>query len=979
MTSNLEKEIKHYSEINKQSELTITKLYQFFRTFARDGLKLIDKTKKILEEFLTELRKEPSSTTNNISFLSLYNDLHRYIENFGNVLSSIDKNVGDRLGDMIKKMQNNNNEGLSKLTSLSNMIIENKLKLEKYKHNYFNSCKSVMEQEKIIIKLEDNKKVKEEDFIINNDLLSKYVSNSENQEGMYKTEINKINKILESSEGEYLKIIQIFKDEYQNKLNCVLEIYGNFKQDINRNIEINAELIPKIEKAYKCLHIDRDMVAYSQSNNFLNENKRRFLLEKFLDYEIFKNSGIFDDNYDINNIYKNNKRRSKTMKKDMKTLLKVLRLDKDEEEEIDLKNPEDKFINEYLMNLIKDDNKLDNDKYNYICSFIKKSPDNIKLVINILLNQCKKSTFIKMQNIENLDLLSEILNSIINESFKNIDIFEQCYMVLFIAEKTIYLNKDNKYNKCYLCKILSKYEIFSEPKFWSEMIIRKIDIFGEVETKKEIEKREKEKNDNIKANKTIFNKVIGMFNYYYDKDKGKENEMIENEILFKQLYEEKLPLYSVEIIEDYIQHFSNFNFDQKNASKLILEMSEKYKFNESFVTYFMAKLNSNMSLNKEDLLRNKKENNIYEKELKELNYDNLYFNSSNNGSNIKYKRILEPKLRGLIFSLKYIDIKDFPNILALNKNCNKTLVKIIYKNIFIKYHDMDIKTHINIWKILLNYSEIKKLHDYKKIKEELKIEEYNAKTTIEQLKNSKDIIDLDIVRTNFDTNKKENQQKISSILKCIRHVKNNLKYCQGMNFIAAFLLNITNDEEETFYLYLSIFDSTDYGKLFIKDLEKLKKFFYVFGRLLNVLLPELDFYFKENKIDVSYFVSPWFITLFTNTFQNINDKKNPKILLRIFDLFFFSGWKSILKIGISLLKNYENIIMNLTFESLLHFLITKILKSDFFQKENYDQLIQITYNFKIKNSLIGDIENEYEMKKKLAKFGSKFSTGITEQ
>ena len=469
-----------------------------------------------------------------------------------------------------------------------------------------------------------------------------------------------------------------------------------------------------------------------------------------------------------------------------------------------------------------------------------------------------------------------------------------------------------------------------------------------------------------------------MFNYYYDKDKGKENEIIENEILFKQLYDEKLPLYSVEVIEDYIQHFSNFNFGQKNASKLILEMSEKYKFNESFVTYFMAKLNSNMCLNIEDLLRNKKEN-IYEKELKELNYDNLYFNSSNNGSNIKYKRILDPKLRGLIYSLKYINIKDFPNILALNKACNKTLVKIIYKNILIKYHDMDIKTHINIWKILINYSDIQKLHDYKKIKKELNIEEYNAKTTIEQLKNSKDIIDLDIIRTNFDSNKEENQQKISSILKCIRYVKNNLKYCQGMNFIAAFLLNITNDEEEAFYLFLSIFDRTDYGKLFIKDLEKLKKFFYVFGRLLNVLLPELDFYFKENKIDVSYFISPWFITLFTNAFQNIKDKKNPKILLRIFDLFFFSGWKSIIKIGISLLKNYENIIMNLTFESLLHFLITKIIKSDFFQNENYDQLIQITYNFKIKNSLISDIENEYEMKKKLAKFGNKFSTGITEE
>ena len=76
---------------------------------------------------------------------------------------------------------------------------------------------------------------------------------------------------------------------------------------------------------------------------------------------------------------------------------------------------------------------------------------------------------------------------------------------------------------------------------------------------------------------------------------------------------------------------------------------------------------------------------------------------------------------------------------------------------------------------------------------------------------------------------------------------------------------------------------------------------------------------------MSYFVSSWFITLFTNTFQNIKDKNNPKILLRILDLFFFSGWKSIIKIGISLLKNYENVIISKTFEELLQFLIGNIL------------------------------------------------------
>jgi hypothetical protein len=593
--------------------------------------------------------------------------------------------------------------------------------------------------------------------------------------------------------------------------------------------------------------------------------------------------------------------------------------------------------------------------------------------MTILLNQCKKHSFIKITNLDNLYLLSNLLNSIITSASKNNDIFEQCYIGIFIAEKCIFFNEDNIYNKCYLCKVISKNEIFYDSQFWTNLITQKISILSEVKTKKEIEEREKEKNNNNK-NDTMFNKVIGMFNF--NNDKNKENELIENEILFNQIYEEKLHLYSVEVLDDYIQHFSNFNFDQKKASQLILEMAERYKFDDSFVTYFMAKLNSNMCINEDDMLKNK---NNYEKELKKLDYNKLYFNSSSNGTTIKYKRILDPKFRCLIYSLKYIEIKDFPNILALNKNYNKTLVKIIYKNILIKYHDMDPQKHINIWKILLNYSEIKKLYDYKKIKKELNISDKNFQKILEEIKNSKDIIDLDVLRTNFDTNRESKQVKISYILKSIRYAKNNLKYCQGMNYVAAFLYNITNSEEETFYLFLSIFDCTDYGKLFIKDLEKLKKFFYVFGRLLNILLPEIYLYLKDNKIDVSYFVSPWFITLFTNTFQNIKDKNNPKILLRIFDLFFFSGWKSIIKIGISLLKNYESTIMNLTFEELLHFLIGNILKSDFFQNENYDQLMQISINFKIKNSLISDIENEYEMKKKLAKFGRKFSAGITEE
>ena len=960
MNLNLEKEIKSYSELTKQYELTLSKFALFFKTFGTEGQKFIQKSNKLLEEYFAELRKEPSNTTNNITFLSFYNDIHRAFQKYGEIFNNINTNISDKLSEIYKKMISNHNTALEKLIKLSNILAENKIKLEKFKNNYFNACKVVIEQENKIIKLRDNKKLKEEDFLKNNETLGKYVSNAESLESTYKSELNKYNKLIETGEEAYGQIIKIFKDEYKNKLSTIFNCFEELKNNINTSNAINNELHFKTDKACKCLNIERDLNIFSEQNNYYNENKKRFFLERFLDYKLF----MIDDKNKKNNSKERMNINKDIMKKykDIINLGKTKGEDKPQNKElIELKTEEEKNINEYLISLLNEENKIDEKKFETIDEYINKNPENIKLVMNILLNQFQKSSFIKLSNLDNLNLLSKILSSIITIAMKNKNVYEVIYIVIFLAEKTIFLNKENIYNKCYLNNILSKNTFFSDQKFWMNLIIKKVEMMGEVIINIQIEKIEREKNE--MKNDKVFSKVKGIFSI----GKSKESEMIENEILFGQLYDEKLPIFSVQVIDEYIDHFSNFNFQPKIASKLILELADKYKFEGSFVTYFMAKLNSNFCLTENSL----------QEEIKNINYDKLYFNSANN-TIIKYKHVFDTNLRGLIYSLGFLELKDFPNLFALNKNYNKYLVKIIYKNILIKYHQMDIKTHLSIWKILLDYYQIKKTYNYSEIKKELgidaSIEEIMKSTSIEDFQISKDIIDLDIVRTSFTTNKLQNQLRIRNILKSIRQAKNNLKYCQGMNYIAAFLLNITNDEEEAFYLFLSIFDGTDYGKLFVDDLAKLKKYFYVFGRLLNVLLPELDFYLKDNKIDVSYFVSPWFITLFTNTFPNIKDKNNPKILLRILDLFFFSGWKSIIKIGISLLKNYENTIMTLTFEELLQFLISNILKSDFFQKENFDQLMRIKINFKIQSSLIADIENEYEMKKKLDKFGINLST-----
>ena len=116
---------------------------------------------------------------------------------------------------------------------------------------------------------------------------------------------------------------------------------------------------------------------------------------------------------------------------------------------------------------------------------------------------------------------------------------------------------------------------------------------------------------------------------------------------------------------------------------------------------------------------------------------------------------------------------------------------------------------------------------------------------------------------------------------------------------------------------------------------------------------------------MSYFISPWFITLFTNSFNYSEDKENPKVLLNIWDMFLFNGWNSILKIGLSLLKHFEKEILEMEFERLLHFLLNDIVKSSFFRKDQFKTLILLDRNIKIERGLISNIENEYVMKKAL--------------
>ena len=103
--------------------------------------------------------------------------------------------------------------------------------------------------------------------------------------------------------------------------------------------------------------------------------------------------------------------------------------------------------------------------------------------------------------------------------------------------------------------------------------------------------------------------------------------------------------------------------------------------------------------------------------------------------------------------------------------------------------------------------------------------------------------------------------------------------------MAAFLLQIIGNEEEVFYYMISILSNTEYSTIFEDNLYRIKQFFYVLERLIVIYMPELHNHLKNNGVFVSYYSSPWLITLFSSCYQFISESVNPKILLRIWDDF----------------------------------------------------------------------------------------------
>ena len=946
---NLDQEIKEYLTYFKYCDSIYSKFSAFFKEYAQSGTKFILKSKKSIDEFCNEINRiEYFPTTLNKNLNNYCDEFKEILNKMQDIFTNVEKDIINKINEFENNYKNDYKNFLNQLNNLNIYLAENKNKLEKIKNNYFDSCKQVQEFNKKYISgipKEENLKYSEQ--------YEKLKQASEAKKVYYRIEVTKFNDLLLSNESYYLEIINSIAKQEENRS----QFYANILLLLNNNIKhFNFEtkdLIIKNEKFIDNIFTKRDIKMFSLYFNKTNNNKdkNRFLCEEFFDFEnisesISNNEIKENDNNNMSKNYKINKENeiSEILKIDYILAQKLYQIGKEPMMIFDIMDNEYIELDNIILDLIQKKEKIDNEKFLQIINLIEVKSDGCKKFIYILMNHYLQKNIVKFNCVENIFLLNSILNIIINYIWENDEYTYLAFIIIYIGERTIYNDQKDKKKSNYLCKIMAKNSIYHINDFWNKLINLKIKIIARIRLSEELIKRKK---NNTKKETGLMYKFFGVTNDEYDR--------IENEILYSQLYKDNSPYYLEEVLEKCINHFICYEFCKNKTIELIEQLSEQYNLSIKQKNYFIKMIKSSI---------------IYIKE------PNPYFilnKSSKINSKIKYKKIKNKTIQILLFAMNYLSKDDIISIFTLNKECYSIIKKYYYKNILIKHNSkIDFKKHISIWRLLLGYQDLKKKYNYKELKETIitkdsnNIKNKNIIINNDKKENEFDTIELDCIRTSFRVNQEENQKKLSNILKVISKQIPSIYYCQGMNHIAGFLLVLCEEnEEEGFYLYLGILLGTEYCSIIDDDLMKLNSFFYCFERILNLMFPEMYNFLNNNNINGGFFLSPWFITLFTLAYDYQKENNNKEIIVKLFDLFIFNGWKAIFKIGISLIKFNSLKIFSLPYEKLVHYLNNDIIHSDFFMNENFDEIMNVFINCKISNNLINNLYEEYEKKKNI--------------
>jgi TBC1 domain family member 10 len=239
------------------------------------------------------------------------------------------------------------------------------------------------------------------------------------------------------------------------------------------------------------------------------------------------------------------------------------------------------------------------------------------------------------------------------------------------------------------------------------------------------------------------------------------------------------------------------------------------------------------------------------------------------------------------------------------------------------------------------------------IKENYPKDHYAALLSLEIQKSVETDIILDLERTypnHIKFRGTDGRDILYRVLRAYAVMDPEVSYTQGMSFIAAmFLIFLT--EEESFWLLVTILTQYDFRGFYIQGMPKLYQCFYVSNGLLKHFLPRVFKNFRKENLSVSMYATQWFMTGFSSSF-------NIESALRIWDCFFYEGFKVIYRVYLAILEKKSKQLAKCSFERIME--IIRSIGNDV----EADSLLKNCFKFSLSQKLINRLENDYRTQPK---------------
>ena len=1007
------------------SEKDLQDLTNFLSEFYISGVSFYKSLNKKLSTFfdITKVSEVTTKIDQNIKFF--YQTSQLFINSIQVFLDKLSLILITPLKEFKLNYEKENNQIKNNFNKISNYFKTVKQKVIFSQHKFY-----ALEQNFLKIKSDNNIKKNKNNFTDRDqDALYTAKSKAMNAKEIYKYQLMSANIFYNNLDKMYQKNYKNFEISEENKfvfLNNLLGMYCNNMKDLSIYINDYCEQINSkisgwkldddkkiIKDEFNCLGryiIEQDKDKEKNINTINNE---RFNKES---YKIYNNINIKYVNEFFEMIDSKRKGFFSIINNKIQGYIKE---PQEEDTELIIYKTYNISSAEYQKKIIKlfiDSIESQNELSLDTISAIEELIINVKSFPNYFFkefyNLHNNSSYIQLLNEKNLEHFGNILMTIIllKDLEKN-DLLNIIVNIIYYGEKIYYSIPNAKNKKLFLCSYLNKFPIFKCIYFWEiiiryKLISRLEKLTLEIEENFEKINRTNKKpgflnnfldnninindelnttDDSVDSSKGFKKNTMNLKNIFNNNKHNEVNGLI-SIINYEANFEELTPELKNEYIKkanqifhsiviEYISAFVNYNFGQNNSLELIVKICNDFSMSNNLINYYAVYLN-NCSYS----VKQYSKNSFYDLKNKiedirvELKYNSM--KKPNKLSSINYTKI-EPEKKILNDTEKMLIIKKVSrflpdsakiNILTLNKKFSSKLNKKIYKEI-LNRKDLEKgiienkQMHINIWKILLKYNLIKKEYPYHPNLEKALQIKYSMNG-----KNDFCIIDLDSQRTLFDknTNVEEKRKSLNNILKTCIMLNEEGSYCQGMNFVGGFILKISENEEESFYLLMGLFKYTDYRSIFKKDLTKLRLFFSIFEKILKLYIPTLESYFTENKVTANYYLSAWFIALFTSL---VKQGQKLDAFLKIFDLFIIDGWKAIFNISMDILRKNEETLLTYKNEVLLHYLTNTLGYDYVLNRQNYEYLLDNNINkrlvLRISGKLMHNIENEVNQTEKL--------------